>query len=85
MLAAAAALKLASPRSSHEALATFGVPGGRIRWAVWSLVVAAELGLAAGVALGSATAAYLAAALLAGFAVAHVVALRRGRAGAPCA
>ena len=49
------------------------------------MLIAAELGLAAGVIAGSATAAYLAAALMATFAATMVAAILRGRAGAPCA
>lgn len=85
MLAAAGALKLASPRSSRAALATFGVTGARSSWAAWVAVVAAELGLAVGVAAGLDAAAYAAAALLGVFALALALALARGRAGAPCA
>jgi hypothetical protein len=85
VLAFAAMSKLASPRSSQAALATFGVPGGRARWAAWAVVVAAELGLAAGVAAGLDAAAWAAAALLMLFAVALASALARGGAGAPCA
>lgn len=84
-LAVAAALKLAAPRTGVAALATFGLGHPGVRRAVWALVVAAELGLAAGVAWGSDVAAYGAAALMAVFAVAQGVALARGRRGAPCA
>jgi methylamine utilization protein MauE len=83
-LLASALLKLAAPRSSRAALATFDVP----EWArptVWSTVVVTEVVLAAGVALGVDAAAWAAAALLAFFAVALAAAIRRGRAGAPCA
>lgn len=85
ILAFAAVSKLAAPRSSQAALATFGVPAGTLRWAAWSGVVAIELGLAAGVAAGLDLAAWAAGALLASFAAALALALRRGRAGAPCA
>ena len=85
VLAFAAASKLAAPRSSQAALATFGVAPGAARWAAWGAVVVTELGLAAGVALGSDAAAWGAAALVATFAGALALALRRGRAGAPCA
>jgi hypothetical protein len=85
VLAFAALSKLAAPRSSQAALATFGIAPGAHRWAAWAAVVAAELGLAAGVAVGSDRAAWAAAALLALFAAALAVALRSGRAGAPCA
>jgi hypothetical protein len=84
VLVFAAASKLVSPRSSRAALATFGVRG-RASWPAWAGIVATELALAAGVALGSAAAAFVAAALLLAFAGALAVALLRGRAGAPCA
>ena len=85
VLMVAAALKLAAPRSSQAALATFGVRREAARWPAWAAIVAAELGLAAGVALGSAAAAYMAAGMLVAFSVALGVALARGRSGAPCA
>jgi len=85
VLALAAASKVAAPRSSQAALATFGVPPGRTRWIAWVAVVAAELALATGVAAGIDAAAWAAAGLLALFAAALAVALGRGRRGAPCA
>jgi len=81
----AAVSKLASPRSSQAALATFGVPPRAPRWLAWSLVMAAELGLSAGVVAGVDAAAWGAAGLLGVFAAALALALARGRAGAPCA
>ena len=53
--------------------------------AIWAGLVALELGLAAGVALGSTAAAFGASALLAVFAVALGVLVARGKTGAPCA
>jgi hypothetical protein len=85
VLAAAAVAKLAAPVDSRRALATFGVRNARAQWALWGVVVALELVLAAGVAAGSDAAALAAAALLAALAVAVGGALARGRAGAPCA
>jgi hypothetical protein len=85
VLVGASAAKLASPRSSSAALATFGIHGERARWAVWAALIATELALAAGVAAGLDLAAYLAAAMTATFGVILVSVLRRGRAGAPCA
>ena len=85
MLAFAALSKLGAPRSSQAALATFGVPVGTRRWAVWGGIVATELVLAAGVAAGVDAASWAAAALMAAFALALALALRGGRAGAPCA
>jgi uncharacterized membrane protein YphA (DoxX/SURF4 family) len=83
-LLASALLKLAAPRSSRAALATFDVPE-RARSAVWAALVVTELVLAAAVALGFDAAAWAASALLAAFAVVLAAAVVRGRAGAPCA
>jgi Methylamine utilisation protein MauE len=83
VLATAAVLKLRSA-SSRAALATFGV-GPPWRRPVWSGIATAELALAAGVAAGSAVAAWVAAGLLAAFALLLTVAIARGREGAPCA
>jgi hypothetical protein len=85
VLAGSALLKLASPRSSAAALATFGLPDSPLRWLAWGGLIGAELALAAGVAAGSAAASYLAAGLLTLFGLALLGALLRGRAGAPCA
>ena len=85
VLVASSLFKLASPGSSRSALATFGIRGERLGWAVWVGLMVAELGLAAGVAAGVDAAAYAAAALMSAFWVALLVALRTGRAGAPCA
>ena len=85
VLAGAALAKLASPRSSRAALVTFGLEPGALQTVAWGGLIAAELGLAAGVAAGSDRAAYAAAALMAMFALALVSAILRGRTGAPCA
>jgi Methylamine utilisation protein MauE len=85
VLAGSAVLKLASPGSSRASLGTFGIQGEATRWAAWGVLVATELGLAAGIAAGSDQAALLAAALMFMFAAALLGALLRGRAGAPCA
>ena len=85
ILGGAALMKLASPRSSAAALATFGFDRPALRWAAWGTLIAAELGLAVGVAAGSDLAAYAAAALLTFFALLMVGSLLRGKAGAPCA
>src|SRR5918994_4955733 len=85
VLVAASVAKLASPRSSSAALATFGVRGERGRWMAWAALIATELALAAGVVAGLDIAAYLAAVMMAAFGAAMLTALRRGRAGAPCA
>ena len=85
VLVFAAGSKLAAPRSSQVALATFGLRAGSVRWVAWAVLVVAELALAAGVAVGSDLAAWAAAALLTTFAAVMAVAVRHGRAGAPCA
>lgn len=85
VLVFAAGSKLAAPRSSQAALATFGLRGRAVRGGAWALLVGVELGLAIGVAAGSDVAALATAALLAVFAAVLGVALRRGGAGAPCA
>ena len=85
ILGGASIAKLASPASSRAAMGTFGIDGRRAQAIAWGLVIATELGLAAGVIAGSATAAYLAATLMATFAATMVAAILRGRAGAPCA
>jgi Methylamine utilisation protein MauE len=85
VLGGAAIAKLSSPGSSRAALATFGFTDGALRDLAWGALIAAELGLAVGVAIGSAAAAYAAAALMALLALVMLSALLRGRAGAPCA
>src|SRR4051795_5567953 len=85
ILGGAALMKLASPRSSAAALATFGFDRPAWRWAAWGTLIAAELGLAVGVAAGSDSAAYLAAGVLAFFGLLMIGSLMRGKAGAPCA
>jgi hypothetical protein len=85
LLAGASVAKLASPRSSQAALATFGFEGERTQAAAWTLLIAVELSLAAGVAAGSDAAAFGAAGLMALFGATLVSAILRGRAGAPCA
>ena len=85
VLAGASVAKLASPGSSRAALSTFGIRDTRVQGVAWVLLIVCELGLAAGVIAGSPTAAYLAAALMATFALTMVGAILQGRAGAPCA
>lgn len=85
VLVGAALLKLASPRSSAAALATFGFADSPLRWAAWGSLVCAEVGLGIGVAAGSDQASYLAAALMAAFGLLMIGAMMRGRVGAPCA
>lgn len=85
VIAGAAVAKLASPRSSSAALSSFGLVDERARWAAWVALVGAELVLAAGVFAGADLAAFLAAGLMALFALTMAAAILRGRAGAPCA
>jgi hypothetical protein len=85
VLGGAALAKLASPRTSEAALATFGFGEGPLRWVAWAGLIALELGLAIAVAAGVDGAAYGAAALTAMFAALIGSALMQGRAGAPCA
>jgi hypothetical protein len=85
VLAVAALSKLASPAASRSAMASFGFGAGPVRDLAWGLLIAVELGLAAGVALGSEPAAYGAAALMLLLAAVIAGALLRGQAGAPCA
>jgi hypothetical protein len=85
VLAAASVAKLASPRSSRSALASFGITGPTAQWGAWAILIAAEIVLAAGVFAGVHAAELGAAALMALFAATMVAAIMRGRAGAPCA
>jgi hypothetical protein len=85
VVGAAALAKLSAPRSSEAALLSFGFGPGPLRRFAWAALIATELGLAVGVALGADAAALGAAALMALFAAMLVAAILRGRAGAPCA
>jgi hypothetical protein len=85
VLAGAALAKLASPRASIAAMASFGFEGGSLRPIAWAGLIAVELGLAVAVALGSDPAAWLAAGLMLLFAALTAGAVMRGQAGAPCA
>jgi len=80
VLIAAAAQKLADPAAARAGLAGFGLRG---RW-VLVVLIATEAGLGVGLALGWEPAAPLAAGLFLAFAGALLLALRRGRGGAPC-
>ena len=84
VLASAALAKLARPRDSIAALASFGFESGPLRPVAWASLIALELGLAIAVGLGSDSAAYAAAALMLLFAAVTVGAILRGRAGSPC-
>jgi hypothetical protein len=83
VLLGSVALKFAGGAASRDALATYGLRGENAARA-WAALVAVEAGLAVGVGAGSDGAAWAAAALLAGFAVAQATALARGRGGRPC-
>jgi hypothetical protein len=85
VLAGAALAKLASPRASIAAMASFGFEDGSLRPIAWAGLIAIELGLGVAVALGSDPAAYLAAGLMLLFAALTAGAVLRGQAGAPCA
>ncbi len=85
VLAASALAKLARPRESSAAMATYGFPTPGSRRLAWAVAIAVEGGLAVAVAAGSDGAAYAAAALMALFAATLGSALMRGQAGAPCA
>ncbi len=85
VLVAAVAMKLAEPRRSAGALATFGFETLRSQWVALALLVAVESVLAVGVAVGSDSAAYAAALLMLVFAATLGSAMMRGQAGAPCA
>jgi methylamine utilization protein MauE len=82
LLIAAAGKARAGP-SARDALRSYGLESARLRALAWGAAIAAEAGLAVAVAIDVA-AAFAAAALLLGFALAQVVAIARGRAGAPC-
>ena len=83
MLLASAILKIVDRHGTQAALATYGIRSGAA--AVWTALVAAELVLGVAIAAGIDAAAYAGAGLVAAFAIAQVVALATGRAGAPCA
>ncbi|HET6830067.1 MAG TPA: MauE/DoxX family redox-associated membrane protein [Solirubrobacterales bacterium] len=85
VLAGSALAKLARPRASTAAMATFGFPTPASRRLAWAIAIVVEGGLAVGVAIGSDGAAYAAAALMVVFAATLGSALLRGQAGAPCA
>jgi hypothetical protein len=85
VLGLAAVLKLARPRASMAALATFGIRRPRAQAALLAVVIALEAGLAAGLALGWAPAAWIAAATMLAFAALLARALATGRRGQPCA
>lgn len=85
VLVVSAVLKLVDGADARASLATYGLRGGRVARVAWIALIAAELVLAVGVGAGLDAAAYAAAAVMAGFALAQGVVLATGRRGAPCA
>ena len=83
VLLVAAAGKARAGRSARDALRSYGFEDARLRTAAWAAAIGAEAALAVAVAI-DVDFALAAAALLALFAAAQVVAIARGRAGAPC-
>jgi Methylamine utilisation protein MauE len=83
VLLVAGVLKARSGRRGRDALRSYGLDDARLRAVAWAGTIAAELGLTVAL-LVDANAAVAAAALMAAFAIAQVVAIARGRAGAPC-
>lgn len=84
VLVASALMKLAAPRATHAALATFGPSGERTRWALWGALVTLELGVAAGVVARIEAVAYAGALLMTAFGLALERAVSRGQGGQPC-
>ena len=84
VLVTSAAMKLAAPRATHAALATFGVGGERPRWALWTALVGLELAVAAGAVARIEVAAYAGALAMTAFGLALERAIARGRGGQPC-
>ena len=83
VLLLAAAGKARTGRSGRDALRSYGLDDARVRAAAWALAIAAEVAVAAAV-LVDVDAALAAAGLLTLFALAQMIAIARGRAGAPC-
>lgn len=83
VLLVSAGLKAADRTGTAIAAGTYGLRGRPAR-AVWLPLAALETLLAGGLLAGSRDAAWLAAALLAGFAAAQAIAVLAGRDGAPC-
>jgi hypothetical protein len=85
LLLTAAGLKIAAGGHGREALATYGVHDETAQGVGWAGLIAVELALAAGVAIGSERAEWAAALLFCAFTAAQSVAIVRGRSGRPCA
>src|SRR5262245_45523423 len=84
VLAGAAAAKLGAGAAGRSALSSYGIRNRSIQAGLWALLILVETGLAVAVASSVTLAAEAAAALFAVFALALVIALAGGRAGAPC-
>jgi hypothetical protein len=84
VLLGAAAAKARRPKESQAALSAFGIRSPAPQRAAFAALLAIEVGLAAGLIAGAATAAYLAGALMLVFAAALTIQIARGRAGSPC-
>jgi hypothetical protein len=84
VLLGAAVAKLVAGAPARTALRSYGVTRPRAQTALWAGLVLVETGLAVAVALGVPGAAEAGAALFGLFAAALIVAIGRGRAGAPC-
>jgi hypothetical protein len=84
-LLVAAVAKLSDIEGSRAGVETYGFRSINAQALALAVVIAAELALALGVALGVESAYWLAAALMAMFALTTVGAILRGQAGAPCA
>jgi len=85
VLIGSAALKLADGAGTRRALSTYGIRGRRASWAAWAALIALEVVLGVAVAAGLEAAAWAAAALCGGFALAQAAVLVSGHGGAPCA
>ncbi|HKD33307.1 MAG TPA: MauE/DoxX family redox-associated membrane protein [Gaiellaceae bacterium] len=84
VLIGAALTKLLAGARARDALRSYGIGSSRARTALWAATIAVEAVLGAVLAVGVPGAAEAAAALLGLFAVALVVAIAWGGAGAPC-
>lgn len=84
VLLLAAGGKLIDLRAAASGMATFGFPTPASRLGAALLITTCEIALAVGVVLGSDTAVYLAAGLMAMLGLTLGSALMQGKAGAPC-
>lgn len=84
VLFGAAGAKVANPRAGREGMAAFGFRSEAARRVGLWLLVAVEVGLAAGALAGSDAAAWLGAGVMAMFALTMASAIAAGRAGEPC-